>query len=967
MCGIAGIFSYGGAGLPIEQAELLDMREALAARGPDGSGTWIEKGQRVGLAHRRLAIIDLSQAAAQPMQSDDGRLVVIFNGEIYNYRQLKAELEADGHSFRTTSDTEVLLALYRVHREAMVEKLRGMYAFAMWDASTRELLLARDPFGIKPLYYADRAGTIRFASQVKALVRGDGIRLTPDAAGHTGFFVFGYVPEPHTLYKEICALPAGSVLRVRQGEKPAIKQFYDLRSRVASAQTAPRRMSAGERLELISDALRDSVRHHLVSDVPVGVFLSSGIDSSVIAATSQSTASSKLSAVTMGFHEFQGTSLDEVPLARLQARHLGLDHLVRSVSRDEFYEDLHKIWSSMDQPTTDGINTWLVSKKAAEAGLKVCLSGLGGDELFGGYPSFRQIPKLIDALSKLPSAALFDWILKHSLALVPERVLSPKYAQTIGMGRSLPGAYLLRRALFLPPELRAFLDPDLVREGLAELREQESLSRSVSGIASQHASISVLELQWYMRSQLLRDTDWAGMAHGLEIRTPLVDVRLVEAILPALISEVPPSKQDLASVTPGKLLDDITQRPKTGFATPVRQWLTERYQETGRYRGLRAWSRIVYSEFVPELSLLPDDPIPPRLSGSGPVLVYRIGQLGDTLVSLPALDAIRKQHPDKRLVLVTDRHPERTTYVSAWDVVGPTELCNGVLYYSVFEQTLKNLSIYLRLMRKIRSVAPSAVINLAPRVRDKDARRDRFFFRMLCGVPTYQSLAPAKTSRAPSGSSRVEPEWLRLLRVVDSNAMNSEYSLQIPRWARHEAESALAELPDNITNIIAITPGSKMPAKRWPAERFRHVGEELLQRNCALGLAVLGGPEDQALGDELCNAWGARSINLAGRLSVYGSAAVLKRCQLYVGNDSGAMHLAGFAGVRCVALFSARDMPGKWNPFGKGHQVLRQPIECEGCMLEICDRKNLCLTKIEVSSVLDHIAVMTPATLASNV
>src|SRR4051812_42880007 len=200
MCGIAGVFGYHDNAPPIDVDELIDIREAMAARGPDGSGLWLAPDRRIGLAHRRLAIIDVSDAGAQPMKSGDGALVITYNGELYNYRELRKELIGRGHRFSTDSDTEVLLALYEEAGHGMVHRLRGMYAFAIWDSRNRSLFAARDPFGIKPIYYADDGRTLRFASQVKALVRGDGIRLSPDAAGHAGFFILGYVPEPHTLF-----------------------------------------------------------------------------------------------------------------------------------------------------------------------------------------------------------------------------------------------------------------------------------------------------------------------------------------------------------------------------------------------------------------------------------------------------------------------------------------------------------------------------------------------------------------------------------------------------------------------------------------------------------------------------------------------------------------------------------------------------------------------------------------------
>src|SRR5438309_348490 len=373
MCGIAGIFGYQNDALPIDVDELIDIREAMAVRGPDGRGLWIDNDRRIGLAHRRLAIIDLSEAGAQPMKSSDGTLVITYNGELYNYRELRKELISRGYRFSTESDTEVLLALYEEAGQEMVHRLRGMYAFAIWDSRNQSLFAARDPFGIKPLYYADDGRTLRFASQVKALIQGDGIRLSPDAAGHAGFFILGYVPEPHTLFSQITALPAGATLCVKRGGRAVVRRFYDVATKLAEAEAKTFKLDETDQLDVLRSSLRDSVNHHLVADVPVGVFLSSGIDSNVITSMVALLSGRNVVGVTMGFNEYEGTEFDEVPLAAAQAERLGIRHSIGRMQRDEFYENLESIWSAMDQPSTDGINSWLVAKVAAESGLKVCL------------------------------------------------------------------------------------------------------------------------------------------------------------------------------------------------------------------------------------------------------------------------------------------------------------------------------------------------------------------------------------------------------------------------------------------------------------------------------------------------------------------------------------------------------------------------------------------------------------------
>lgn len=954
MCGIAGILSYGHDAGPVDVAELVDVREAMAARGPDGAGLWVSNDRRIGLAHRRLAIIDLSDAGAQPMLSNDGALVITYNGELYNYRELRKELVARGHPFSTQSDTEVLLALYREVGEDMVHRLRGMYAFAIWDHRRQSLLAARDPFGIKPFYYADNGRVLRFASQVKALVKGEGIRLTPNPAGHVGFFVLGHVPDPHTLHREIRALPAGWTLQVNRGSEPRLRRFYDLAQRVAEAESRAQASGGeGQWPEMISAALRDSVRHHLISDVPVGVFLSSGFDSNVIATMASAESARGLIGVTLGFHDFLGTEQDEIPLAAKQAAALGIRHSIGTVSKEEFYDNLGNIWSAMDQPSIDGLNSWLVAKVAADAGLKVCLSGLGGDELFGGYPSFRQVPKLVHLLSgrKIPPAAEKLW--RHVIRRLPERWISPKYSGLFSLGRTLAGAYLLRRGLFLADELASFLDPQMVDEGVLALDLKTSIAASTQGVTGDHAAIAAMEVSWYMRNQLLRDTDWASMAHGLEVRTPYIDTNLVEALLPMIVSRPPLNKAHLARAAGSVLSQELRNRPKTGFTTPVHEWIRSRHRNVGRYRGLRGWARLTYSEFVPEISLSRRDVVPARLSERRPIIVYRIGQLGDAVIALPALHALRREYPDTPLVLLTNRHASNSALVSAWDVIGPTVLCDGVIFYDVSTGTLANWRTYIALARALRLIAPQEIVNIAPRRSAWDVRRDWLFFRVVCGAPAYRSVRPDDQPKRPCDDAlKREPEWLRLLRAVAPSATSSAFELRIPRWAHNEAESALSAL-SQYPRLVAVAPGSKMPAKRWPTERYKQVGRQILSKDETSALVAIGGREDQRLGEELQQAWGARSLNLCGQLSVFGSAAVLRRCESFIGNDSGAMHLAGLAGIPCIALFSARDLPGKWAPLGDHNRILRKNVECAGCMLEVCDKDNLCLAKIEVHEVVE--------------
>ena len=592
MCGLAGIHHSDGA--PVDGEVLLRMREHMHARGPDDAGLWLDPSGGLGLAHRRLAILDLSEAGAQPMATPDGRYCIVFNGEIYNHSELRAWCAACGARYVGHSDTETLLHLYALQGEAMLPRLRGMFAFALWDSTGRTLLLARDPLGIKPLYYSERGGTLAFASQVKALQAGRFGGGT-DAAGLVSFLLWGYVLEPHTIDAAIRALPAGHAMQLRSGQPVRTWCYRD-----ALAPLREPVQPAGEPGAGLLSVLGDSVRHHLLSDVPVGLFLSAGMDSTAICVLASAAAPRpELRALTLGFDEYAGTHDDEVPGASAVARSCAVPHDVIRVQRADFAGQRERILAAMDQPSVDGINTYMVSKAAAGLGLKVALSGLGGDELFGSYPSYRQVPRMAAALRWMPRA-LGVAARQTVRPLLPRRI-SPKYAGLLEWGRDVPGAYFLRRALFMPWELPSIIDAGLAREGLRTLALRDRLHDIVRGIATPFDQVMALETGIYMRNCLLRDADWAGMAHSLEIRTPLADVDLYAAVIGLRPSRTEPlTKADLRRElgAQGTIAPALLARRKTGFNVPVREWVMGDGQHTDTQCGLRAWARTITASMM---------------------------------------------------------------------------------------------------------------------------------------------------------------------------------------------------------------------------------------------------------------------------------------------------------------------------------------------------------------------------------
>ena len=973
MCGIAAVFAYGETAPPVGEAELLAMREHMFARGPDGAGQWISDDGRVGLANRRLSIIDTSPAGEQPMFNADRSLAIVFNGEIYNYRELRERLVREGRRFQSHCDTEVLLELYATRGEAMLHELRGMYAFAIWDRNKQGIFLARDPFGIKPLYYSDNGHTFRLASQVKALRAGGKIDSAPEPAGHVGFFLWGHVPDPYTLFRSIRSLPAGTNMWIDRNGVRSPRIFCDINKILVESEVRGQRSEVSHQLstERLRSALTETVRYHLVADVPVGVFLSSGLDSTAIAALAGQQGGI-LRTVTLGFEEYKGTDADETPLAEQFAKRCGATHRTIWVSRGDFEAERDHLFDAMDRPSTDGVNTFFVSLAAKRADLKVALSGLGGDELFASYPSFREIPRTVDFLKPFRHARGLGAGVRVLSAPILKRFTSPKYAGLFEYGGTYAGAYLLRRGMFMPWELPELLDPEMVRAGWQELQTLLRLDETIDGIKNPRLKVSALEMSWYMRHQLLRDSDWAGMGHSVEIRVPFVDVDLLRAVAPLLVSKHPPGKREMALAASDLVTSEMLQRRKTGFQVPVREWLLTDKPGNGAGthqwtdRGLRVWAKHVYRHF-PGAQLRERNKrsqirgqrsvvscqlsvVGGQIAGSSNqqsaisnqqsirrILVFRIGQLGDTIVALPAMWLVRKHFPNARLTLLCDRHPGKTRVVAS-DLLRGSGIFDDYLSYPVSESgQLLRRGRMAALLAAIRRARFDTLVYLAPTNRKPEQiTRDRRFFQMagirnFIGMHDFEPLE----SKQPGRSMKMMPRESELLlrRLAASGLrVEPEDKLRMDLGLGPEDDAQLlawmAQLPSDGERVwVAVGPGSKMPAKRWPLRRFQEVVVDLIS-GFDIWPVVFGGAEDRVIGDWLLEKWG-RGYNAAGALDLRASAAALKRCAFFLGNDTGTMHMAAAVGLPCVAIFSSRERPGLWFPFGEGHRVFRSEIECE--------------------------------------
>lgn len=569
MCGIAGAIFFHKPKNKKTIISIIDkMCGQMKRRGPDNTSYWFNKHKNVGFGHNRLAIIDLTEQANQPMISNCGRYIIVFNGEIYNYKTLKENLIKSGINFKTDSDTEVVLKLFINEGANMLSKLRGMFSIAIWDQEEEKLFMTRDPYGIKPLYVGMFSEGFLFASQVKALLSTDLISKRKNRNAKIDYYLFGNIQEPKTWFKDIQSLRGGYYyIYSLKSNKMSMKKYFDINDIWLNADKDIKKEK--EVQNSINIAIRQSISSHLVSDVPVGVLLSGGIDSvSLIAHLKEMR--HDVQGITISFEEFQNSSNDEVPRATKVAKYYKIKHHVRVVKKEEFKKDLPLIISAMDQPSIDGINTWYACKAASELKLKVVLSGVGGDELFFGYPSFSQIPLLVNFLNWFTILPGSQFILKMISILATKITKNNKWYYLHKYGSNIYSAFWLKRGLFNPSEISKM-------DNIKEIDIQKIIQNNV-GVMSKNKRIAVcqMENQIYLRNQLLRDADWASMYHSVELRTPLVDIFLLKKLKRIIHSFNKYNGKLMLSRSAKKIVPKyITNNVKTGFSTPIGLWIKE--------------------------------------------------------------------------------------------------------------------------------------------------------------------------------------------------------------------------------------------------------------------------------------------------------------------------------------------------------------------------------------------------------
>ena len=586
MCGIFGVINFNGS--QIDPAKVIAARDCMAHRGPDDAGFYLNESKSVALAHRRLSIIDLSPLGHQPMTTDDGRFTIVHNGEVYNYRSLlpSPPPKEDG-VFKSKSDTEVLLKLYEAKGAECLTRLRGMFAFAVWDEKDKKIFAARDRFGIKPFYYSMDNSSFVFASELKAIKNYKG-SLSVSQSGLYSFLRNGSVTPPLTIYENVYSLLPGHYLTLDVEGKIEIKKYWHFSDLIHSSfnihhSTFSNPYDAAAQA-VVHGALLDSIKAHCVSDVEVGAFLSGGIDSTAIVSLMRQIGHEKIKTISV---TFPGDKLDESKYSNIASKKYATNHFEYRLTEDEVINALDKIFNSMDQPTVDGVNTYFVSKAAHSFGLKVVMSGLGGDELFGGYPTFKYIPR-IERFLKMKKFLPLSGTLMRLTAEFAKNKIPAKGAEFLKMPDAPNASYRLFRGLFTDEEIARLgitfqnchseLDeechPELV-EGHSEL----CLPRldGVEGQPFNHSpiqSVSFLESTRYMANQLLHDSDVFSLAHSLELRVPFVDHLLYASVLPYLDSGYDASfpKKMLVDAV-GDIPDEIVHRPKMGFTFPFASWM----------------------------------------------------------------------------------------------------------------------------------------------------------------------------------------------------------------------------------------------------------------------------------------------------------------------------------------------------------------------------------------------------------
>ncbi len=973
MCGIAGFVGPG------DRTRLEAMANTLAHRGPDDHGLWVAPG--VGLAMRRLAIIDLA-GGRQPMGNEDESLRLVFNGEIYNFRELRSDLLQRGHRFRTQSDTEVILHLYEERGPACVERLRGMFALALWDARRKLLFLARDRMGKKPLFYWHRDGLFLFASEVKALLCHPAVSRELDWEAFHHYLAFGYTPADRSIFAGIAKLPPAHTAILQEGVL-ALRRYWAL----PPAEAVPHRPPpVPEVTARVRHLLRESVRLRLESDVPLGVFLSGGIDSSAVVASLREVTGQRIATFSIGFGPAVA-SFDELPYARLVAQRFETDHH-EEILEPKLTDLLPAIVRHFDEPFADSsaIPTFVVAQATARH-VKVALSGIGGDETFAGYPRYLGV-RLSERYALLPR-----W-----LCAVPSVVASlllrdsessrnwPDWARRFlsGARQPLPDRYIGWTRFFSEADLARVATPALRQAWRADADAAQRAAFARHAYGDPVDGAFRIDLSTYLPDDLLVMADRMSMAHSLELRAPFCDHRIVEESL-----AIPPRvklpglrlkgllKAAFADVLPREVL----WHRKQGFMIPLGRWLRTDLRDMledvlspdrVRRRGLfvpeavetlkqehlsgvrshtdRLWTLMMAELWMesyldagaialaaesgsgPPLRLTPRAERSPTRDGAaaaragktadpGRILILSVAGLGDFVLGTPAVRAIRERYPQARIWMVTI--PEVTPLAARCPYVDEVRSLDLRHSRSAIASMLGRKQHEIRqLIRDLRAMRFDLAVNLYHVGTRAGGLRMAAFLR---AVGAARSVGRSSGGRGvgfdlTSGAEGHEIDaQLAVARLLGAAPTRHDPEL----WVTAEDRAACADLLERhglrgTDRIACIHAGAAQPEKQWPSDRFAAVGRRLAEAGARVVLLGVAAQRD------LC-ATIARAIpgaiSLAGETSLPLLAALLQRAALLVTNDSGPMHMAAALGVPLVVAFGPAS-PDRFAPRGPARRVV---------------------------------------------
>lgn len=554
MCRIAGIVDFAS---PPNEAQITNLRDAMQHGGPDGCGIYMDDELPLAFGHRRLSFLDLSTLGHQPMLDDTKKIVLVFNGEIYNFLEIRNELQQKNYHFHSSSDTEVIINAYLEWGKDCFSKFNGMFALALLDKRVNKLILARDHAGIKPLYYSLQSNKLYFASEVRAFKTINA--AWPEHKDWKKYFLlFGHLPEPITTLENVVPLPKGSLLEI---DLPTLKtvehKFFNLYYNYTID-------SKEEAIEKVQVALTNAVERHLISDAPIGLFLSGGLDSSLLTLIAKPFIPNSLHTLSIIFEneKYSEKYYQDIIIKQTRANHKSY-----IVTEELFKESLPDIINAMDQPSNDGINSYFICKYAKEYGLKAVLSGLGADELFGGYQSFNRT-KSINSIRRLP-----DFMFQVAGIFPDDR---RKKISFLGVKNGL-GEYLFNRGFFIPSQVASLLDCTEAEVNDVVKKMQHQLPAFIEKLPAQE-KVSYLETNLYMQNQLLKDTDYMSMWHGIEVRVPFLDKELMQlafSINPTVRYNKEQTKYLLIEAFKKSLPEEIWKRPKQGFIFPFEQWMKQ--------------------------------------------------------------------------------------------------------------------------------------------------------------------------------------------------------------------------------------------------------------------------------------------------------------------------------------------------------------------------------------------------------